>query len=827
MVRLPARRRSPPERAALRELAGPARARPARLAVTGVVQGVGFRPFVHRLALRHGAGRLGAQRRRDAVEIHVEGTPPALDAFSAALRAEAPPLARIDARGVDAGASRGRRAASSVARERATPIRRATARAARRGHLRRVRRASCSTPANRRYRLPVHHLHRLRAPLHRDRGAALRSGAHRDARLSAVRARARRSTTTPADRRFHAETNSCPECGPQLVVRVVRRRAGVATPATSQTGIDDAALRAAPLLLSAGGILALRGIGGFHLAVDATNEAAVRRLRERKQREAKPLAVHGAHDRRGRAARTVAHRAERAWLLVARAPDRAGRATHRRRRRRSPPRVAPGLDRVGVMLPSTPLHHLLLEMVGAPLVMTSGNLADEPHGRRQRRGDAPPGAHRRRASCCTTARSSRALRRFRRATGRRRRPSCCGAPAATRRCRSPAGRRARSRCWPWARTSRTPFTLVHGDAGVRQPAHRRPRDAREPRALAGGARALSRRCSASTPGRRRARPAPGYLSTRAAHDWRQAAGPIARVQHHHAHMAAVLAEHGVTIAVLGPGLRRHRLRRRTARCGARSCCVADLAGLRARRPAALRAAARRRRRRARAVAHAGRVPVAGCRRAFDAPERWPARGSPRSSGASCQQQIARVDQRPAGLLDGPAVRCRGRRCSASARSPRTRGRPRWSWRRWPGRAGGADLPFPVRGPAGRDGCSIRCRCWRRSGRATASGASTLAQLAADFHESWPRRGRRSPALAAAHGGVSDRRAGRRLLPERAPARSTHRGRAEGRGLRGAVGPAAQPQRRRRSATARRPSPRRSQWARYDATAFAARRVTAG
>jgi hydrogenase maturation protein HypF len=169
----------------------------------------------------------------------------------------------------------------------------------------------------------------------------------------------------PDDRRLHAEAIACPRCGPTLVAldRAGRRVAG-----------EEAALARAAALLRAGGIVALQGLGGFHLACDATRAAVVDRLRARKRRERKPFAVMVRDlSEAGRVARLEP--GERALLA---SPARPIVLCRRRRGAPLAPGVAPGLDRVGLLLPYTTLHMLLLDDVGAPLVVTSGNLSGDP-----------------------------------------------------------------------------------------------------------------------------------------------------------------------------------------------------------------------------------------------------------------------------------------------------------------------------------------------------------------------------------------------------------------------------------------------------------------
>jgi hydrogenase maturation protein HypF len=185
----------------------------------------------------------------------------------------------------------------------------------------------------------------------------------------------------PRDRRFHAQPNACPICGPQIELW---NHAGdrVETAARAPAGsaaATMAVLQHAAENIRAGQILALKGLGGFHLAVDARNEAAVRRLRERKHREEKPLALMFPSLGPIQAACEVSRLEER----LLRSPETPIVLLRRRmhRARNAPgiaPSVAPNNPNLGVMLPYTPLHHLLLSLLGFPLVATSGNLSDEP-----------------------------------------------------------------------------------------------------------------------------------------------------------------------------------------------------------------------------------------------------------------------------------------------------------------------------------------------------------------------------------------------------------------------------------------------------------------
>src|SRR5262249_10140297 len=170
--------------------------------------------------------------------------------------------------------------------------------------------------------------------------------------------------TNPSDRRFHAETIACAACGPRL-------RAGAA----GGGPIAGDPLDVAAAVISSGGIVAVKGLGGFHLACDATSDAAVAALRARKHRDDKPFAVML---RDLQAARDLCTVRERESELLSSAA-RPIVLLHPRTKSVIATSVAPGLDRLGVMLPYTPIHYLLVDLMRhRPLVMTSGNRSDEP-----------------------------------------------------------------------------------------------------------------------------------------------------------------------------------------------------------------------------------------------------------------------------------------------------------------------------------------------------------------------------------------------------------------------------------------------------------------
>jgi hydrogenase maturation protein HypF len=334
----------------------------ARLAieVRGAVQGVGFRPFVHRLAHELGLGGRVVNDGR-GVRLEVEGPPGALELFRERLRSGPPRAAVIETiteralEPVGEGEFRIRASDGDAAKSVAVLPDLATCPAC----LEEV-----FDPAARRFGYPFTNCtdcgprFSIVVDLPWDRPRTTM-------RAFALCPDCRAEYEDPDDRRFHAQPIACPRCGPRLELatadgRVVAER--------------EAALAAAVGTIAEGGIVALKGIGGFQLLVDARDEDAVARLRARKRRPVKPLAVMVRDlDAARRLARVdaadAALLADRAApiVLVRRRPD-AGLAGA----------VAPGNPFVGVMLPASPLHHLLARALGFPVVATSGNLSDEP-----------------------------------------------------------------------------------------------------------------------------------------------------------------------------------------------------------------------------------------------------------------------------------------------------------------------------------------------------------------------------------------------------------------------------------------------------------------
>jgi hydrogenase maturation protein HypF len=326
--------------------------------VEGIVQGVGFRPYVYSLATGLGLGGLVGND-ADGVFAEVEGPPPVVAEFLAALARDAPPLARIERVTTTEMAPKGT-ASFSIAPSEPGPERRTLVSADT---------ATCADclaeladPADRRFGYPF-----INCTNCGPRFTIVRDVPY-DRPLTTMASfamcdRCAAEYHDPADRRFHAQPTCCPACGPRLSLRD-----------TAGTRLPGEPLDAAADLLRGDQVLAVKGLGGFHLAVDATSAAAAAALRARKHREDKPFAVMVADVAAAAVLCEVDETAagllassRRPIVLLPRRPDTGLAAA-----------VAPGNRQLGVMLPYTPLHHLLLARVGRPMVLTSGNVSDEP-----------------------------------------------------------------------------------------------------------------------------------------------------------------------------------------------------------------------------------------------------------------------------------------------------------------------------------------------------------------------------------------------------------------------------------------------------------------
>jgi hydrogenase maturation protein HypF len=333
--------------------------RRVRARVTGRVQGVGFRPYVFALASELG---LSGFVLNDASGVLVEVEGPACDAFLARLPLDAPPLAAIEHIGIEEIAITSeagfaiRASAGGVPNAAISPDT-ATCDACL---------AELFDPADRRYRYPFINCtgcgprFTIVTGIPYDRPNTTMAGFAMCAACSA-------EYDDPRDRRFHAQPNACPECGPRVTLRGMDAPLGYAASLCEAAPRD--AISAAAHGLLGGAIVAIKGIGGFHLACRAGDEAAVAALRARKHREDRPFALMV---RDLEAARALVQLEDDAIL------DRTRPIVIAPRRGDVAPSVAPRSRELGVMLPYSPLHHLLLADAGVPLVMTSGNVSDEP-----------------------------------------------------------------------------------------------------------------------------------------------------------------------------------------------------------------------------------------------------------------------------------------------------------------------------------------------------------------------------------------------------------------------------------------------------------------
>ena len=497
--------------------------------VEGTVQGVGFRPYVYAIARRHAlAGHVGNDA--SGVFIEVEGATSAIDAFLGELRGDPPPLATIDAVTTIAIQVRGTIGftitASDAAGERRTGVSSDTATC-----------AEClqemTDPADRRYGYPFINC------THCGPRYTITRDVPYDRPLTTMSSFAMCDGCAaeyhdPGNRRFHAQPICCPDCGPTL-----------AFAAADGKVLNPDAIRGATALLAAGGVLAIKGLGGFHLAADATSDTATGALRSRKHREDKPFAVMVPDLDEARqicvvddaAAALLADRRRPIVLVPARVA--AGIAVP----------VAPGNRDIGLMLPYTPIHHLLLRALAGPIVLTSGNVSDEPiayvdDDARERLSPIADAflTHDRPIHVRVDDSVARVSR---------------GRPILLRRARGYAPEPLRL---PLAASLpilacgaelKSTFCLVKGDRAVVSQHIGDLENFATLRSYEQGISHVSRLFDI-LPGVIACDLHPDYLSTKYARDRADAeALPLVAVQHHHAHIASCLADNGVTGPVIG------------------------------------------------------------------------------------------------------------------------------------------------------------------------------------------------------------------------------------------------------------------------------------
>ena len=343
-----------------------------RLSVTGFVQGVGFRPFVYRLATELKLSG-GVSNTYQGVVIEIEGDQESLEQFLRRLRQDLPPHASIHSLEQQALPTEGlgqfkilsSQASQNQANQAPTSAQILPDLATCPDCLQDILNAR-----NRRYHYPFTNC------------------THCGPRYSIVTALPydRRNTTMqsfsmcpeckaeyadPTQRRFHAQPNACPQCGPALSFWISEKM--------SEKQQNGSPLQSAVLAIQRGEIVAIKGLGGFQLLVDAQNSAAVEHLRQRKGRPDKPFALMypaledvRRHCEVSEGAATLLNSAQAPIVLLPRRSDVDASVTA------LPKEIAPNNPYLGVMLPTTPLHHLLLQQLGAPVIATSGNLSGEP-----------------------------------------------------------------------------------------------------------------------------------------------------------------------------------------------------------------------------------------------------------------------------------------------------------------------------------------------------------------------------------------------------------------------------------------------------------------
>ena len=330
-----------------------------RILINGIVQGVGFRPFVYNLAVE--AGLTGfVTNTSSGVEIEIEGSQPAVDHFLNQLQTKAPPLSvitNIESESIRSNCdtafviqpSEGSEAVATLISPDVAVC------------------DDCLTelfdPEDRRYRYPF-----INCTNCGPRYTIIENIPY-DRPFTSMREftmcpACQKEYDDPTNRRFHAQPNACPKCGPHVSLHDSGGR---------EVRADDPIAETVSLLMS-GHIIAIKGLGGFHLAVDATNEKAVQELRRRKGREEKPLAVMVKNLESAQSICCVTAEEERI-LSSQQTPIVLMPKRHDNGLAQS---VALDNDRFGVMLPYTPLHHLLMDYGFAALVMTSANYSEEP-----------------------------------------------------------------------------------------------------------------------------------------------------------------------------------------------------------------------------------------------------------------------------------------------------------------------------------------------------------------------------------------------------------------------------------------------------------------
>ena len=492
-----------------------------RIQVRGIVQGVGFRPFVYRQAARFGLSGF-VQNTGSGVTIEIEGTSAACAGFLAALSGEAPPLSRIQSveqNEIPATGERGFAIHTSEGGEKSALVSPDI--------------GICDdclrelfTESDRRYRYPF-----INCTNCGPRFSIIEDIPY-DRKFTSMRgfrqcAPCQSEYENPLDRRFHAQPNACAVCGPRLSFLVD----GV------EVAGDPVALFAEAI--RGGKVVAVKGIGGFHLACSAANESAVQLLRARKQRYEKPFAVMLRNlDEVNRYCEVSA-----AEIALLTSPQKPIVLLEKRKNAVLAPSVAPENHRLGVMLPYTPLHYLLLEETPA-LVLTSGNVSDRPM---LYRDEDVPGAFAGLADAVLTH-NRPIVRRVDDSVF----VTSLGEPRPLRRARGWAPEpvpitAGQSHILAMGAQQKNTFCLVKdGQAFISSHVG----DLDDPDTEAEYLREIGsmQRLFSVEPEVVACDLHPDYASTRLAQELRM---PLVTVQHHHAHFASVLAEHAIQSPALG------------------------------------------------------------------------------------------------------------------------------------------------------------------------------------------------------------------------------------------------------------------------------------
>jgi len=331
----------------------------ARIQITGIVQGVGFRPFIYQLATSSRLGGFVANN-SSGVEVEVEGEEGRVGDFIEEIKSRPPPLARITSIKVDyipPNSDSSFVIKESVVQDERTALISPDVTICR-DCLREL-----FDPADRRYGYPFINCTNCgpRYTIIKDIPYDRRFTSMASFKMCPA---CQREYEDHRNRRFHAQPNACWECGPRVSL--------VDSSGRELIGVDP--IKETISLLKRGAVVAIKGLGGFHLAVDATNDEAMLTLRNRKLREEKPLAIMSSDCRKAEEFAVI--QPEERWLLESHQHPIV--LVRKREGNRISPHVAPRNPCFGFLLPYTPLHHLILKGDFLALVMTSGNLSEEP-----------------------------------------------------------------------------------------------------------------------------------------------------------------------------------------------------------------------------------------------------------------------------------------------------------------------------------------------------------------------------------------------------------------------------------------------------------------